>query len=352
MKKVLIIGSSGILGKLVCAEVLSIMKSEAQLIVADYHIERGKQLAQSLGNQTDFCYVDLTNRASIETAIHYVDVVIVALKQEEPTVQKLCIEKQVHCIDVNPFSSFSKQVELFHNQALEKEVSSVIMSGFYPGLSALLVKKAVEHFDEVINVDVALLQNTNAKAGITGMVDMLRIISKPVTKDGQLTYPGFTKHKKLPFGRQQTLKTVREIHHDEKEYVARKLGVTSMHYWTGWNSNRFNHILSVLKNTGLLKLIVTMENPKRLTRFVNHNESKGEEAFLTVEVTGRILGEQKKKAWVLSTPSDYQLTAMVTAALVKAVGSHHAGVVFPFELTDVDMVLTLIDSPKISLLEW
>ncbi|MFA9455999.1 saccharopine dehydrogenase NADP-binding domain-containing protein [Halalkalibacter sp. AB-rgal2] len=245
MNKVLVIEATGILGKLVCQEILRQL-DRSQLVVADYQIERGKQLAQSLSNQTEFCYVDITKRDSIEAAICQVNVVIVALKQKEPAVQKLCIGRGVHCIDVTPFSSFTSQVEQLHNYALEKRVCSITMSGFFPGLSALMVKKAVKQFDEVSNVDVALLQHTNAKAGITGIMDMLQIISEPVTKENQLTYTGFTRRKKLPFGDCQTLRFVREIHHDEKEFVAEKLGLDSIHYWTAWNNDSFNHLLFIL----------------------------------------------------------------------------------------------------------
>lgn len=102
---------------------------------------------------------------------------------------------------------------------LEKNgTGSVIMSGFFPGLSGLMVKKAISPFDEVTEVNVALLQNTNAKAGVAGIVDMLKIIAQPVSFQKR-AQPGFTKKRKMPIKHHSEEIEVRLIDHSEKEFV-------------------------------------------------------------------------------------------------------------------------------------
>ncbi len=51
LPKILIIGASGTLGKLICQEVLRIFERNVIVVVGDYKHERGEALARSLGSQ-------------------------------------------------------------------------------------------------------------------------------------------------------------------------------------------------------------------------------------------------------------------------------------------------------------
>lgn len=44
MKKVIVVGAAGVLGQLVCSELLTIFDRQIRLIVTDYKIERGEKL--------------------------------------------------------------------------------------------------------------------------------------------------------------------------------------------------------------------------------------------------------------------------------------------------------------------
>ncbi len=223
------------------------------------------------------------------------------------------------------------------------------MSGFFPGLSGLMIKNAVKDFDEISQVNVGLLQNTNAQAGTTGIVDMLQIISQRVSGNEQGSYPGFSKKRKLHFGRSFMKRSVRAIHHDEKGYIISRLGIRNVNYWTAWNQAIFNIFVSFTIRVGLIKHIINMKKPHVLSKFVKHNRMKEEVAYLSIEVTGESEGETRKKVYTLTTPSDYQVTAMVTASLIAVIDSGNSGVVFPFELTDVDTILKLMQSDKLTL---
>ncbi len=75
--------------------------------------------------------------------------------------------------------------------------------------------------------------------------------------------------------------------------------------------------------------------------------------FLTIEARGEIDNKVKIKSLQLSTFSDYHTTAMFTAALAKISSkTNTGGVVFPYEMTNLDEVLKLFRSSKVKLKEF
>ena len=201
MKKVVVVGGAGVLGSLICQELLRIFQGEIRLVITDYNVDRGKRMTSTINNNVEFRYLDVTKEESIHTAIQNVDIVIVVLKQLQPHIQRVCIDNRILCIDVTPFTDFAKKAKCLHPDAVKNDVASVVMSGFFPGLSGLMVKKAVSQFQKIDEVNIGLLQNTNAKAGVTGILDMLKIISERVNEHTGENVSGFTKKRKMFFFR-------------------------------------------------------------------------------------------------------------------------------------------------------
>ncbi len=348
MEKIMLIGASGVLGKLVCDELLRIFKNPINLIVTDYKTERGRKLASSFNKDVQFQYLDVNNERNIRETVKNVDIVVVVLKQITPYVQKICIENKILCIDVTPFYNFVSKVNELNGSAKKNNVGSVVMSGFFPGLSGLMVKEAVSSFQEVTEVNVGLLQNTNAKAGVSGIIDMLKIISQPL-KFQNKTVSGFTRKRKMFFLGPYKEKEVRLIKHSEAILVNNKLATKPINYWTSWNSDIFNKQVSLLKKIGFIGILHKVNN-KLLSKVVKHNPNKNEDAFLTVEVKGIVDNKTKIKIVSLSTFSDYHTTAMVTAALAKiAFQKSVKGIVCPFEITSLDELLTVINCPNLAI---
>lgn len=352
MKKVLVVGASGVLGKLVCTELLRIFDSKIDLVVTDYKTERGQRLAESLNREVTFEYLDVTNEENIARVIDNVDIVVVVLKQNEPYIQRICIDHRILCIDVTPFADFVGKVKLLQQDAEKNEVGSIVMSGFFPGLSGLMVHKAVAGFQRVDEVNIGLLQNTNAKAGLSGILDMLKIISQRVTNNSR-SLPGFRLKRNMCFDDLSNKREVRLIDHAEKEMLNQKLNVETINYWTSWNQAFFNKQIAVFKSLGVINLLLNLSNHKILSKMVKHNSEKDEKAYLTVEVKGIMEAKKRARTLTLSTFSDYHTTAMVAAALAKiAVHKKIKGIVCPFEITDIEEILAEIDCKDIVLSEF
>lgn len=351
--KIMVIGASGVLGRLICNELIRIYANKIELIVTDYKLNREEELVNSINQNVKFQCVDVTSEQSIIEGLQNIDVVIVALKQSNPLVQKVCIERRILCIDVTPFASFVYKVDTFSQEAIKNKVGTIVMSGFFPGLSGLMVKKAASKFDNVTEVNVGLLQSTNAKAGISGIVDMLKIINEDVVTSESVVVKGFTEKRKMNFGNLSTKKEVKRINHAEKEFLQRKLSIENINYWTAWDSQLFNKQILLLKKLKVINLIHSFKKKQFLSKIVKHDPYKPETAFLTVEVKGYIGEKRYIRTLLLSTFSDYHLTAMVTAALTKvALKKDLTGRFFPFEIANIDEILFEINSKGICYKEY
>ncbi len=350
MKKIIVVGASGVLGRLVCLELLRIFENNLHLIVTDYKINRGKELANSFKKEVAFELLDVMDEDHIKSVIKNVDIVVVALKQKLPRIQQACMQNGILCIDVTPFYDFVQKVNELHPIAEKNNVGSVIMSGFFPGLSALLIKKAITNFQEVNEINVALLQSTNARAGVIGIVDMLEIISQPILVENK-NLSGFTKKRNMYFLNHSTKQEIRLIEHSEKTLIEEKLIPAPINYWTSWNSRSFTKIVSLFRKIGLLKYV--NRHRDLLSKVVKHNPEKDERAFLTVEVKGIKGKNEVVKVLALSTFSDYHTTAMVTASLAKIAGRNEVkGVVCPFEITDLDEILSVMNCSDVQIKEF
>ncbi|WP_078393799.1 saccharopine dehydrogenase NADP-binding domain-containing protein [Shouchella patagoniensis] len=348
MKRIMVVGASGVLGKFICHEVLRLFNLEIQLIITDYDKERGKRLADGFDRQVQFCHFFLGDNERLNQVLADVDGVVIALKQEKPLIQKACIEQGVLCVDVTPFYEFVDKVSNLNEEAEEAGSGSVVMTGFFPGLSALMVKKAIEPFSKVTEIHIGLLQNVNANVGTSGIKDMLKIISEPVMME-RTRMRGFQMKRKMEFQSLKNATEVRLIEHSEKKIIVQKLGLDadSVHYWTSWNKRRFNLFITLLIKSKLISYIPMIDG-KVLSKVVKHNPKKTERAYLTVEVKGIVSGTEQVQSVRLSTESDYRTTAMVAAALLKiALQKGVVGVVCPFEMASLDEVLKEINSKDI-----
>ncbi len=344
MKKVMVVGGAGVLGILICQELFRIFQGKIRLVITDYNVDRGKRKAATINNNVEFRYLDVTKEESIQAAIQNVDSVIVVLKQQQPHIQRVCIENRITCIDVTPFTDFVEKVKCFHPDAVKNDVASVVMSGFFPGLSGLMVKKAVSQFQKIDEVNIGLLQNTNAKAGVTGILDMLKIISERVDDPTGENVSGFTKKRKMYFLDLCNQREVRLIHHAEANFLKQSLTIENIHYWTAWNAPVFNKQISLMKRLGIIHRVLKLKKSKFLSKVVKHNPEKSEDAYLTVKVKGTINVKQSTKTLTLSTFSDYHTTASITAAIAKLIAAKKLkGVTFPFEIIDLDELLSVIN---------
>lgn len=330
MTRVLVIGGSGELGRLVGAEVRR-LRPDARLLVGDRRPDRGALTASRMGGS--HVLVDASCPASIHAALDGVDVAIVALAQREPLIQRACSLGTIPCIDVTPDAGLIAQIRLLDDRLRDRGVPSIVMAGLFPGLSAMLALHAVKDLDEVLDADVALLQHVDARAGRTGVADMLRLIAQPVTT-GSSRAPGFTR-------RFPGAPTLREIESAERAVLADGLTAAQVRYWTGWNDAAFTALVAALVRAGVLPRAADV-----IARLRRSPENAPEPVEMRVRVRGTHAGSRARRArsFSLTATSDYGATATTVAALTASVLDRPVpGVRHPAEVIDVTTVVEASD---------
>jgi hypothetical protein len=129
------------------------------------------------------------------------------------------------------------------------------------------------------------------------------------------------------------------------------LYIPNISYWVGWEAETLTRLMALLKKAGVLAYCLKNKTFGRLfSKVIRHNPDKPETTALTVEVQGVRDDQPAHKVFTVKAFSDYGATAIFSAALAKRILRQPVpGVQFPFEITDVPEILSLMDCDKIVL---
>jgi saccharopine dehydrogenase-like NADP-dependent oxidoreductase len=358
IKKILVVGATGGVGKLISREIIRLLGADS-LIAGDYNLKRADKFTGSLERQIVSRYIDVHDRESIVKALKGVHAVIVAARQIEPNIQSLCIKRQIPCLDITAYPEFVEKVQALNSHALSFKTPLIMMAGLFPGLSGIMAKEAAKKLDQVASIDVGLLQSTQGTVGATGLADMLDWFSQPVIfkKGGkQHVIPGFSMKRSFVYPEFFGEKRQRLVRFHEASVVSEKLSVSDVNYWTSFDQESFNLLLSCLKKTGFLKLFHFQTTRIKLGKIINLFKSTGkpkpEKIAVTIEVSGYKEGKTQNNRISIIAPSDYGTTAMSAVAMIKLILAKYIdcnGACFPLEVFPLDLLLEIMDCEDIKL---
>jgi saccharopine dehydrogenase-like NADP-dependent oxidoreductase len=331
-KKILVVGSNGILGKHIVEKVINSFGVES-LVISDYKEQRLKQqiseINKEFGEKPLSRIIDASSKESIETGLENIDFVLIAIQQKEALIQKTCIEIGVNSIDLSVSPDFIDKV-LDLNEENENSNLQLITGGLFPGLSGILANDIYKTSKEKEPVDVGLLQSTNGTNGKTGVSDMLLIFDKKVdllTKEQTTKYSGFSYKKKFEYPKPFNIKTLRLTNFIERDYL-RNSGIKA-NYWTSFDNESFNKLISGLKKIRFLKLFNYPKISSLLSSLIT-KQNKGEKD----EKIGLCAKNSINEISIILT-SDYESTASCAIGFAKLIMSNekeYKGIKLPFEI--------------------
>lgn len=294
--RILVVGATGVLGQHVVAELNQI---------PGYRVLSGSRS----GRGADGVVIDAKDLFSIERAVTQADVVVSAVPQVEPLIQRVCACAGVPCVDISPGGDLLDRAQ---SEVGDTGTSLVMMCGLYPGLSGLVARHVANQLDDVRDLHVGLLQSTNARVGPTGVKDMLRQIAVPVqTPHG--TRPGFSLKRRMTF--LGNTATVRQISYDESDVLRAGAGVETVFYYTAWSSPAFNLVIAFLRGTGILRALVN----STFSLTPKHRPGKAQTVYLAAEAEGTADGKPSAASMAVEVSSDYGATARVAAAVTRLI---------------------------------
>ena len=347
MKTVLLIGAGEGLGQMVVECFMELPPDEYQIVLGDLDPPKLETLARKSGGRPR--QVNARERESLRNALAGVDVVVVTLKQPAPLIQEVCTEAGIPSLDVAVFGEHVRKVRAL--PSIASGSPSLLLAGFFPGLSGILVNEVIGGFDNVDRVDLSLIQNTNARVGLTGIRDMLHILTRPVPDlRGSGAIRGFSQKRRVKIPGEAWL-PVRRIDHYEEHMLKEKWPEVTFSSWTGWNRPTFSAMLSLLNRVGLLSWLAGSRG-NLLELALRHRPDRGEETWLMVEASGKQDGRVTKRGLALRAPSDYGTAARVAVGLIPHLLRYPGrGVLFPFEVVTMEAILPALGD-KLRLERW
>eukprot|EP00252_Welwitschia_mirabilis_P006956 TRINITY_DN17922_c0_g1_i3.p1 TRINITY_DN17922_c0_g1~~TRINITY_DN17922_c0_g1_i3.p1 ORF type:complete len:326 (-),score=58.88 TRINITY_DN17922_c0_g1_i3:26-1003(-) len=145
-KSVLIIGATGRVGGST-ARALAKACPSLKLLLGGRNREKGVKLAAELGNNSEFCELDIDNQKLLISALNGVDLVVHAAgpfqRAKECTVLEAAIANKTYYIDVSDDWEYSCLAKSFHKKACAAQVPCITTAGIYPGVSNLMAAELV-----------------------------------------------------------------------------------------------------------------------------------------------------------------------------------------------------------------
>ncbi|MGF1603563.1 MAG: saccharopine dehydrogenase NADP-binding domain-containing protein [Thermosynechococcaceae cyanobacterium] len=168
MQQVLIIGGTGRIGQSIAADILN--HTDAHVIITGR--QSGQAVAEKLGPRTTFQALDLAEQSKLASAIATANLVIHTagpFHDRDAQVLKLCIEHGVNYLDVSDHRSFTQKAVVYRKDAIANNVTAIINTGVFPGISNSMVRQDVEALDQAEQIHLSYVVAGSGGAGLTIM---------------------------------------------------------------------------------------------------------------------------------------------------------------------------------------
>jgi saccharopine dehydrogenase-like NADP-dependent oxidoreductase len=168
MQQVLIIGGTGRIGQSVAKDILSQTKAHVTITGR----QSGQAVAASLGPRATFMPLDLADLPGLAAAVSAADLVIHTagpFHDRNAQVLRLCIAGGVNYLDVSDHRSFTNKAVAYREQAIANNVTAIINTGVFPGISNSMVRQDVEALDQAETIHLSYVVAGSGGAGLTIM---------------------------------------------------------------------------------------------------------------------------------------------------------------------------------------
>jgi len=327
MKKMIIIGSNGVLGQYIVEKAIEKIGID-NIVLSDYKQNRLKSQAENIGYKygkiPETKVMDVSSRKSLNEGLENIDSVVVALQQQEPIIQQICIKKGINSIDLSVNSDF---IEKAMRLKANSDSIQILTGGLFPGLTGIIAKDLCSDGARGI-IDVGLLQSKNGTNGKTGVSDMLKIFNSTVEyieESHAEKLPGFSKKVKFDFGPEKGEQVLRLSNFVERELLIDS-GVKT-NFYTAFDKESTNRAISILRKTGILKLMKYDRFSNFISRLISsgYNSNRDESIGLSFKSV--------PKSSYLILKSDYEATASCAIAFLDLTKNKESrGIKFPFQL--------------------
>ncbi len=153
--RVVVAGGAGAMGRIAVRDLVEFWP-EAQVIVADYDQAKAQALAKEL-KTPKFCFIDVTKKESLTTALHGAFAVINCCPYAfNLNVMDAALKARCHYVDLGGLFHMTKQQLKLHLRFKQAGIIAVLGMGASPGITNLLAAHAAHQLDEVTEIHIRL----------------------------------------------------------------------------------------------------------------------------------------------------------------------------------------------------
>ena len=176
-KQVLIIGGYGRIGSSVARDLAIYTNSEITITGRKPEANIKEIPVSRISSGVKYLALDLADKERVKNIIHSYDkssrnlVIHCAgpFHHRDANVLKNCIEAGINYVDVSDYRGFTRKALAYSEAAKQAEVTAIINTGVFPGISNSLARQSVEQFDEPEEIHLSYVVGGSGGAGVTVM---------------------------------------------------------------------------------------------------------------------------------------------------------------------------------------
>ncbi|NET70795.1 MAG: NAD(P)H-binding protein [Sphaerospermopsis sp. SIO1G2] len=177
-QKVLILGGGGRIGGAVAEDILKYTQANITMT------GRSQKHLLNLHERVEYLSLDLRETEKLKYAIAQSNLVIHCagpFHHRDTQVLEFCIEQGVNYVDVSDHRSYTQKALKLNEKAINSEVTAIINTGIFPGISNSLVRYLIDKLDTPEKIHLSYLVSGSGGAGITVMRTTFLGLQQPFT---------------------------------------------------------------------------------------------------------------------------------------------------------------------------
>ncbi len=350
MKHIVVIGGYGQVGSVICKALADIYPK--RVIAAGRSFEKARQFSLSTNEKVLPLELDIYNLVSPHEVLKDIELVIMCLDQKDTTFVEMCIQNKVNYLDISPSYTILSKIEQLQMKALEANTTLLLGVGLAPGLSNLMVKKLVSHFDKVKKTDLYLMLGIGEKHGRDGVEWLLNNMNNTysIFENGQRRkVRSFTEGKYVDLPEKYGKRKAYRFDLADQHIVSKTLELDHVSSRFFYDSVITTYELALLKKLGIFKLLNYHFFKKMfVATFLNalhifHKLNIGSNDYLIkAEVLGEIEGKECTVSSLFGGANNTSLTGHVASIVGNKFikNTYPPGVHYMEQLFDLEEILT------------
>ena len=179
---------------------------------------------------------------------------------------KYCIKHDIHYIDISPSCENIAQIKEYKSSFPNSKSTLVFGVGLAPGISNLMVKKEILHFDSVSNVEISLLLGLGENHGNDGIKWLLDNLNRRI-KYANKEIKTFSKKKYIIFPEPLGKKSTYLFNNADQYILSKTLDLKETSSRFAYDSSFVTNYIALLQLLSIFKLL-KIKFIKRLTIFL------------------------------------------------------------------------------------